>query len=48
MTRSRKPSANWGLRSWRSEAVADVLRVELGYDCERLAPDESKGRAKES
>ena len=28
-------------------AAADVLRVELGYDCDRLPPDESEGRAKE-
>ena len=28
-------------------AAADVLRVELGYDCDRLAPDESEERAKE-
>jgi len=28
-------------------AAADVLRVELGYECERLAPDESEGRAQE-
>ena len=28
-------------------AAADVLRVELGYDCDRLAPDQSEERAKE-
>jgi len=28
-------------------AAADVLRVELGYECEQLAPDESEGRAQE-
>ena len=27
--------------------AADVLRTELGYDCDRLAPDESEERAKE-
>ena len=27
--------------------AADVLRAELGYDCTRLAPDDSEGRAKE-
>jgi len=26
---------------------ANVLRIELGYDCDRLAPDESEERAKE-
>jgi hypothetical protein len=28
-------------------AATDVLRDELGYDCDRLPPDESEGRAKE-
>jgi hypothetical protein len=28
-------------------AAADMLRVELGYDCDRLVPDESEERAKE-
>jgi hypothetical protein len=28
-------------------AAADVLRVELGYECDRLVPDESEERAKE-
>ncbi len=28
-------------------AAADVLRAELGYDCDRLAPDEAEGRAQE-
>ncbi len=27
--------------------AADVLRLELGYDCDRLAPDEAEGRAQE-
>ena len=27
--------------------AADVLRTELGYDCDRLVPDESEERAKE-
>jgi len=27
--------------------AADVLRIELGYDCDQLAPDESEERAKE-
>jgi len=28
-------------------AAADVLRVELGYDCDQFAPDESEEQAKE-
>jgi len=28
-------------------SAADVLRVELGYECDRLAPGESEGRARE-
>jgi hypothetical protein len=28
-------------------AAADVLRVELGYDCDRLPPEESEARANE-
>jgi len=28
-------------------AAADMLRLELGYDCDRLVPDQSEERAKE-